>query len=72
MDLDFEGAVRLITEIAGDEHEISLKPNPIKGKPPIVSCTCLWAESATSLWGLGMKAKNHSMETGHKLRGATK
>lgn len=53
----WDDVITLVGDLRGDE-------------PPKVVCTCNWERGPhADLMKLGMLAKNHSMDTGHKLRG---
>lgn len=52
------------------EDVITLVPDRKGLEPPSVVCTCGWSFGPNSnLLHLGRQAKNHSIDTGHKMRG---
>lgn len=48
---------------------ITLKGHLSGSEPPTVVCTCGWSYGPSAdLMKLGMKAKNHALDMGHKFR----
>lgn len=56
-------------KVVDKEDFVYLDGNIRTGEDPVVACTCGWHYGpASNLYVLGTKGKEHSEETGHKMR----